>query len=549
MNVPRWWLAAIVVALAAASGRHPAAQAGVGAITIAPASIAELRAADALVDALVRDEGLRLVKERGDTLIQGRRHERFRQYYKGVPVFGAGVARQLDAAQTISIFGKIYAGIDMDPAPRLSREEGQAAIVEAAGAPLGVSHLPELVILPTDTGSYVLAYKATVFARGDLTTYFADARSGGIVLRFSELKRQTAVVGRGKGVLNDDKKLSVSSLGGTFVAMDRLRPPDLRTYDLRGNLSRTESFLNGVIALGTSDLATDSDNNWTDVANVDGHVHAGYVYDYYFKRFGRRGIDDLNAPVVSLIHPVRRQDIFSADPDVIGTFYLNAFWCGGCGPDGKGVMVYGEGLPPGVLLTTGQYVDYFSGGLDVVGHELTHGVTEHSSNLVYRGESGALNEAFSDMIGASVEFFFQPTGAGPLKADYLLGEDIITPGGIRSMADPASHGDPDHFSKRYTGTEDNGGVHINSGIPNHAFYLAIEGGVNRTSGLAVRGVGAPNRDQIEKVFYRAFVFLLQEGATFSMARAATIESARDLYGSGSAAERAVTEAWTAVGVN
>ena len=92
-------------------------------------------------------------------------------------------------------------------------------------------------------------------------------------------------------------------------------------------------------------------------------------------------------------------------------------------------------------------------------------------------------------------------------------------------------------------------MHTNSLIASHAFYLAIEGGTNATSGLGVTGVGAANRDQIENVFYRAFVFMLPSNATFSVARAATIQAARDLYGEGSTAEQAVTEAWTAVGVN
>lgn len=160
-----------------------------------------------------------------------------------------------------------------------------------------------------------------------------------------------------------------------------------------------------------------------------------------------------------------------------------------------------------------------------------------------------MNESFSDILGTSAEFFYQATGSGSRQADYLIGEDVITPGGVRSMENPLAFGDPDHYSRRYTGSEDNGGVHINSGIPNQAFYLAIEGGVNRTSGLRVEGVGAAHREQVETVFYRAFVFLLPSSATFSTARAATTQSARDLYGAGSAAERAVTDAWTAVGVN
>src|SRR5262249_56128568 len=100
-----------------------------------------------------------------------------------------------------------------------------------------------------------------------------------------------------------------------------------------------------------------------------------------------------------------------------------------------------------------------------------------------------------------------------------------------------------------TGNQGSGGVHANSLIAGHAFYLAIEGGTNRTSGLSVAGVGGANREQMEKVFYRAFTQMMPSNATFATARAATIQSARDLYGPDSAAVRAVTQAWTAVGVN
>ena len=93
------------------------------------------------------------------------------------------------------------------------------------------------------------------------------------------------------------------------------------------------------------------------------------------------------------------------------------------------------------------------------------------------------------------------------------------------------------------------GVHINSGIPNHAFYLAVAGGTNRVSGLSVAGVGVANMEQMEKVFYRAFVFLLPPNATFATARAATIQAARDLYPATASVVNAVTQAWTAVGVN
>jgi thermolysin len=153
------------------------------------------------------------------------------------------------------------------------------------------------------------------------------------------------------------------------------------------------------------------------------------------------------------------------------------------------------------------------------------------------------------MMAAGAEFFFQQAGGGAMQADYVIGEDVVRPGGFRSMANPGAFGDPDHYSRRFTGSEDNGGVHINSGIANHAFYLAIEGGTNRTSGRTVQGVGAANREQIEKVFYRTFTQLLPANATFAIARAASIQAARDLYPQNAAVERAVTDAWTAVGVN
>jgi bacillolysin len=247
-----------------------------------------------------------------------------------------------------------------------------------------------------------------------------------------------------------------------------------------------------------------------------------------------------------MVHPVRRADFniyFSTFP----TLFSNAFYAG------NGLMVYGVGLPAG-FLQAGRSWNFVSGALDIVAHELTHGVTDFTSRLIYLNESGALNEAFSDIMGTSVEFLYQPPGDGLLRADYVCGEDVVRgvtnpTNGVRSLASPTTYGHPDHYSQRRLGTDDNGFVHSNSGIANHAFYLAIEGGTHRLSGVVVEGVGGNNREQIERVFYRAFTQLMTANANFALARAATIQAARDLYGSGSAVERAVTQAWTAVGVN
>jgi bacillolysin len=323
------------------------------------------------------------------------------------------------------------------------------------------------------------------------------------------------------------------------VTNDRLRPPAISSYDFRFDVNRLVLFLmadGSPSNLTSADLATDSDNDWTDGAIVDAHVYSGYVYDYYYKRHGRRGLDNADIAVHSITHALRREDWRLYSLDTILTFFANAFYLG------EGVMYYGDGLPPSVTLN-GQRVNYLAGALDVVAHELTHGVTDYTSRLIYQDEPGALSEAFSDIMATGVEFYFQPE-----RADYLGGEDVVTPGGVRSMQNPMAFGDPDHYSIRYTGSADNGGVHINSGIANNAFYLAIEGGQHRL-GAIVEGVGGANREQIERAFYRAFTSFLPPSATFSQARGATIQAASELYGSGSPAETALSQAWTAVGVN
>ena len=266
---------------------------------------------------------------------------------------------------------------------------------------------------------------------------------------------------------------------------------------------------------------------------MDAHAYAGWTYDYYFKRHGRRGIDGRDLAVRSVTHFVPRSFEFA-----------NAFW-----DPFSNAMFYGDG---------DREFAAFSGALDVVAHELTHGVTQYTWDGIYEGESGALNEAFSDIMGTGAEFFHQAAGAGRLQADYFLGEDLTfrfdpPRTAVRSMENPAlfcsaslGQCDPDHYSRRYRGTADSGGVHHNSGIANQAFYLLAEGGVNRTSGRRVDGLGAGGREKAERIFYRGFTAYLTPSATFRDARAATIRAARDLYGEADAAQVAI--AWSAVGV-
>lgn len=534
--------------------QRPAGQSRSLTVTATADDLIKLREWDVRVDQMVRAGELRLREAREDPLIFGRTHQRFDQFYRGVRVWGGDITRQLDHGLAVSLFGLLYTGLTLDVTPILSPEDARDRVSRLAGGVDLGTRMPELVVLSLDNGDYALTYHGQAVTPEDSSVYFIDANDGRVRLTYKLLESQAAVV-TGLGVLRDTKKVSVSTQAGTYVADDKLRPPSLRTFDLRGNLVAVINALNGVTALGTADLAADPATTWNDGPNVDAHTYEGYVYDFYFKRFSRRGLDNQDMRVVGLTHTVRLQDVFAAPPDILFTFYLNAFYCPLCGADGKGMMVYGEGLPANVYLLLGStrvFVKNFAGALDVVAHEFTHGVTAFTSRLSGPNEPGALNEAFSDIMGTSVEFFIQPAGNGPQQADYLMGEDIFSaavPPFVRSLQDPASFGTPDHYSKRLTDANDNGEVHANSTIASHAFYLAIEGGTNRTSGLAVQGVGGGNRDQIEKAFYRGFTSLLPSNATFSVARAATIQAARDLYGVGSAAERAVTQAWTAVGVN
>jgi len=519
-------------------------------LSITATTAADLRAWDAYASAGQRAGSLRVRSAVRDPALPSRTLERLQQFHNGVPIWGAEVVRDSDRGVVVAMFGELSPDLTLSTQAALSIDDVATRIRRDGGDGATLLRAPELTILRLRSGEARLAYAAVLSQPQAISRVFVDANTGAELLRYSEIEHQAAV-GSGTGSLGDTKKVSAVQQSGGFFTDDPLRPPVLTTYDMRGNFRRAVTVLNGSPLL-PSDRAFDADNNWTDPAVVDAHVHVGWTYDYYFKRFSRHGLDDRDRPITILTNPVSQNGALALPPDLLD-LALNAFWCDSCGP--YGLILFGNGLPPGLYFPSiGQTFTYFAGGLDVAAHELTHAVTSSTSNLIYFGESGALNESFSDIMGTSVEFFYQPLGTGPGKADYLIGEDVaraVVPGaldGFRSMANPSLFGDPDHYSLRFLGADDNGGVHTNSTIASHAFFLAIEGGTNVTSGLSVQGVGAGNREQMERVFYRAFSFLMPADATFSIARAATIQAARDLYGVGSAAERAVTQAWTAVGV-
>lgn len=292
---------------------------------------------------------------------------------------------------------------------------------------------------------------------------------------------------------------------------------------------------------------TDGDNHWNLVTNnrrspgqpalVDAQYYANVTDDYLFLQHGLKWIDPFPggcgySAMQSVAHYNRN--------------YNNAFWNGT-------YTVYGDG--------DGNIFRELSGALDVVAHEHMHGVTECTSNLIYQEESGALNESSSDIFGNSAEFYAAANGLDPsVSADWFIGEDVYTPNnpnddGFRDMADPEKHGDPDHYSEFQVG----GNVHTNSGIPNHAYYLLVNGGLNASCDDPVvphnsahctgseTPVTAITLADAEGIFFLGFS-ALSSGAIMADARAATETAASSLFGTASQQLQSTTDAWLAVGV-
>jgi vibriolysin len=286
---------------------------------------------------------------------------------------------------------------------------------------------------------------------------------------------------------------------------------------------QTYSANNGTVLPGTlkrSEGSADIGDAAVDAA----HNFAGNVYDYYKNVHGRDSYDNAGATLRASAH--------------YRTAYNNAFWNGS-------QMVYGDG--------DGTTFIALSRDLDVDAHELTHAVTERTANLIYQNESGALNEATSDILGNSCEASTENAGT-PNSNTWKVGEDIYTPGtagdALRYMNDPALAGDRDYYPTRYTGTADNGGVHTNSGIANLAYYLMVIGGTHPRGKTTVNvtplsATSSTSLTMASKIWYRALTVYMTSSTNFSGARTATASAATDLYGAAAAAT--VNAAWDAVG--
>ncbi|GGJ90260.1 metalloprotease [Pseudomonas matsuisoli] len=255
-----------------------------------------------------------------------------------------------------------------------------------------------------------------------------------------------------------------------------------------------------------------------DVAADEAYAYLGATYELFWEVFQRHSIDGAGLPLIGTVH--------------YGQNYENAFWNGE-------QMVFGDG--------DGEIFNRFTIAIDIVGHELAHGVIEHETSLAYKGQSGALNESLADVFGTLVKQYHAKHSVE--QADWLIGVGLFTDEvkatALRSMKAPGSAYDdpalgkdpqPGHMRDYVDTTEDNGGVHINSGIPNRAFYLAAT------------AIGGYAWEKSGRIWYEA---LCDEGlwdtADFSQFAALTVDVAERLYGVG-VEQQSVRQAWVDVGV-
>ena len=273
-----------------------APQPGMGRLTVAAATPAELRSWDGTIDQSVRGGELVMRSMREDPVLAGHRHETFIQSYWGIPVYGGSLGRQTAGGVTVSVIGTLLTGITVDPTPTLSAARVAAILGEVSGASVVATSAPRLTVFRMFDGTDRLTYRATMT---DMRTYFVDADTGQVVWSTAAVVTQRAV-GLGTGAVGDHKKISATQAAGTFRSHDQLRPAPIRTYDTGGLIDVIFRMLFGRIVFD-SDFPTDADNTWTDPHVVDAHVHTGWALDYLYKQHAWDGVDDRNSAITTIV--------------------------------------------------------------------------------------------------------------------------------------------------------------------------------------------------------------------------------------------------------
>ncbi|XOL42390.1 hypothetical protein KCTC32420_02785 [Aequorivita nionensis] len=533
-----------------------------------------------------------LIGEESDDL--GFLHQKYQEYFNGIKVEFGTVTFHSQQGKVVSLSQEYYPVKEVNASLGLTKASAFQKAVSHIGAQqylwenTGMAKVMddykkpegELVILPVfsneitsenNVESYRLAYKFDIYATRPISrgNIYIDANTGetlfydaiikhadnkgfeGMVHATAETEEMFCqrvenedftmlAIGTAATRYSGNQSITTRSISGSYRLRDNTRGDGINTF----NSTRQPLYY-------YTDF-TDADNNWTagefnntnkDNAALDAHWGAEETYDYWLNVHGRNSYDNAGASINSWVH---------FDDVAGGAGYNNAFWNGS-------VMTYGDGSC-GAAEGCGGFDALTS--IDVAAHEIGHAVTTHTANLAYQRESGALNEAFSDIWGASVEHYAKGNGSdtNPAAKIWLIGDEIDRRTGsaaLRSMSNPNSQGQPDTYGGTYwinpnCGTPTNGndycGVHTNSGVLNFWFYLTVVGGSGTNdngNSYNVTGIGM-NKAQL--ITYRTIKNYLSANSTFANTRTASIQAATDLYGACSLETQAVTNAWRAVGV-
>ncbi len=453
-------------------------------------------------------------------------HDRYQQMASGLPVWGGEIILHMRNGKAESVDGEYYIlPAPVDPAPKLTRDQALQAVeggLQQSGLEIDLER-SGLVIYPLSETEFRLAHK--IWVRSPEKPLFnetalVDAVTGAILLHFSNIQNGDLTIGVGIGQRLDTMKFPTSFLSNLYYMMDSaaVRPFSQRTFDAKHQYGASITVSNT------------TNNSWTSDNVVNVHTYIGYTYDFYYTVFGLKGPNNSNMPLTAFAH------VYSISQGL----YDNAFWLSDTN------SMYGQGFYILDPYVSGK--DY-GAAIDVVGHELSHAVTSYHSNLTYYGESGALNESFSDIMGTAVEWTFQAAGTGYNMADWVNGEDAGSPfsydkcrrqdnPNLNSQLKNAGassnlwYPDPAHIAQKvptlYSGSTvfDSDNVHINCTIFPHAFYLLAHGGTNPYSSLTVTGIGL---DKALKIFYDAYVNRMTSSTNFLGAAQAILNSVNTLY--------------------
>jgi bacillolysin len=459
-------------------------------------------------------------------------HIRLQQTFKGLNVYGGEMILHTQNNEITTLNGRVFptptlknttANISQSKAIELAintlKKETVVRELTTTEKQFIKKHAPESELLiyhpNSDLANERLAWQLTIRPNFiERWVFFVDAQSGEILYKNNHT---CALDGTARATATDlngtARSMNVYLKGNTYYMIDVTKGM------FKANTSTLPN--NPVGAIWTVDarnsteddisiaqIASTTLNTWTPTA-VSAHYNAGVAYDYYLNVHKRNSLNNNGGTMISVVNIT----------DEEGKTMGNAFWNGE-------IMGYGNG---------DSFFKPLPGGLDVAAHEMTHGVIENEANLEYQGQSGAINESLADVFGVLVD-----------RANWTIGEQVVKAGGfpsgaLRSMSNPNQGGttDPGYQPRTMTQyvstTKDNGGVHINSGIPNYAFYLFANNS----------NVG---KDKAERVYYRAMTTYLTRISKFIDLRLAIVKATSDIYGATSAEVTAAKSAFDQVGI-